>query len=166
MLFAPTGNLLVNGDFEDDSPGTPPEGWESDNVKIGDKDSAFTGERAALLGICDPCEPAILYQDVTVVPLRRYQLVFQLSGLGRKAADLVAEVRWLDGGCTDIGLGLRVLIDGSAIGEICECAWNPQSHITDCAPLGACMARVLFVRAGKRDSDATVLDAVSFAGIC
>ncbi len=110
-------------------------------MRVGDKNSAFTGERAALLGICDPCEPAILYQDVTVVPLRRYQLVFQLSGLGRKATDVIAEVRWLDSGCTDMGLGLRVSIDGSAIGGL-RCAWNRSPHHGLCPHWACCPGAV------------------------
>ena len=151
--------------FEDDDEGTPPAGWFSENVKVGGPDTAFTGERSALLGACDPCEPSVLYQDVNVAPLRRYQLTFQASAVDRRAADLTAEVRWLDGGCTDIGVGLRVLIDASAFGEVCEGTWNPQSHITDRAPLGVCMARVVFVRAGSHDSGATALDAVSLVDI-
>jgi len=165
MFFAPKGNLLTNGDFEDDATDTPPEGWHSVNVVVGGPETAFTGERAALLGGCDHCEPSVLYQDVDASPLRRYQLVFQVSGVEHLAADLTAEVRWLDSGCTDIGLGLRVLVPAAAFGEVCEGTWNPQSHITDCAPIGTCLARVVFVRAGRPESGANVIDAVSFAEI-
>jgi hypothetical protein len=165
MLFIPKGNLITNGDFEDDAVGGPPEGWISVNVTAGDRDAAFTGERAALLGGCDPCEPAILYQDVNVAQFRRYNLVFQVSGLCDHAADLFAEVRWLDSCGTDIGLGLRVFIEGQAFGRVCEGAWNPQSHLTDFAPPGACMARVVFTRAGRPNRGPNVLDSVSFADV-
>lgn len=165
MLFAPKGNLLTNGDFEDDAEDTPPEGWNSVNVTVGGPDTAFSGERAALLGGCDPCEPAVLYQDVNVAPLHKYQLTFQVSGILPAAGDLVAEVRWLDHCCTDMGLGLHVYMNAAAFGKIHEGIWDAQSHITDCAPIGAYMARILFTRSGKPDSGPNVLDGLSFANI-
>ena len=165
MLFAPKGNLVTNGDFEEGTPGAPPEGWISTNVTLTGPDAAFTGEQAALLGGTSPGEPAVLYQDVNVSPLRRYQLSVQLAAPARPAGDLIIEVRWLDPAQTDAGVGLHAYVPDASLGVLPLGVWDAQVHVTDCVPLGACMARILFTRSARPGALPTVMDAVTFADI-
>ena len=165
MLLAPKGNLITNGDFEEGEPGSPPEGWVSTNVALSGPELAFTGDRAALLGGPDPGQWAVLHQDVTVCPMRRYLLTFQAGAAGQSPPELIVQVRWLDSSGTDLGLGLHVHLLSRSLGPV-ECGvWNVQTHVTDCAPLGTCMARVVFTKGGGSGSSPIVLDAVTFAGI-
>ncbi len=163
MIFAPKGNLITNGDFEDNALGAPPQDWISVNTVVGGPTVAFTGERGAVLG-ADPDEPAVLYQDVNVVPTHRYQLTFQTAGFPPATGDLVVQVRWLDHCCADVGVGLHVYVEPQA-GAIEAGTWIAQTHLTDMVPMGTCMARILFTRGVRAEHGANVLDAVSFADI-
>lgn len=166
MLFAPKGNLVVNGDFEEGTPGTPPEGWISDNVSLVGPGTAFTGHQAASVGGIDPAQVAVLRQDVTVAPFRRYQLSFRTAALqGPGPGGLTATVRWLDHSCTDMGPGLSVYIPGHAAGSLPQGLWNAQVHLTDRAPLGTCMARIAFAKSATPGAVPVILDRVSFADV-
>lgn len=166
MLSAPKGNLITNGDFEEGAPGAPPVDWISANaLTVGDC-LAFTGTQAASLGEADPSCPAVLYQDVSVTPLHRYQLSFQLGVNQTPGADLIVEVRWLDHLCTDAGPGLSVFISGASSPNAAAGSWDAQVHLTECAPICTCMARVLFSRSpGPNGTDPNIVDAVVFADI-
>ena len=165
MLFAPKGNLVTNGDFEEGTPGSPPEGWMSTNVALSGPEAAFTGDQAALLGGPAPDQAAVLYQDVTVSPLRRYQLSFQAAAAGQTTSDLIVEVRWLDSSGTDVGTGIHVYLPSRSLGCLESGVWDVQVHVSDYVPAGAYMARIVFTRSAAPGSAPTVVDAVAFADI-
>ncbi len=165
MLLAPKGNLVINGDFEDGTPGAPPEDWVSTNVTLsGLPTVAFTGEQAALLGGTDPAQPAVLYQDVNVAPLRRYKLSFHLARTAEPAGALVAEVRWLDAASMDLGPALHVYVPALSPGTVVAGIWDAQVHVSDLTPMNACMARILFIR-GQPAAAPIIMDSVVFADI-
>ena len=165
MLFAPKGNLITSGDFEEGDSGSPPAGWTSTNVSLSGPELAFTGDRSALLGGPDPAQYAVLRQDVTVWPMRRYLLTFQAGAVGKSPPELTVEVRWLDSSGMDLGIGLHVHIPSRSLGPVSCGSWSTQCHVSDCAPLGTCMARVIFTKGGGPSSAPIALDAVTFADI-
>jgi hypothetical protein len=165
MLYAPRGDLVINGDFEDGTPREPPEDWMSQNVTLsGLPSAAFTGEQAAVLGGTDPGQPAVLYQDVNVAPLHRYQLSFQLARTVLPAGALMVEVRWLDSSSQDAGPGLHLYLPPAAPGTVATGIWDAQVHVTDFVPVSACFGRIVFTK-GQAAPAPVILDAVTFADI-
>lgn len=166
MLFSPKGNVITNGDFEEGAKGAPPEDWISTNTVTVGHHLAFTGVRAASLGQECPSAPAVMYQDVSVTPLHRYQLSFQLGVDDCPAGDLIIEVRWLDWSCIDVGPGLHVFASGTVSPDVDDGIWDAHVHLTECAPICACMARVLFTRSPRcHDSEPNLVDAVILADV-
>ncbi len=104
FVTAVKGNLVVNGGFETGTVGAPLADWQSSNVAIVGATLAHTGSQAAFLGQVTPADPAMLFQDIPVIPGRRYQLTFAWGLNGTTAGDLAygSQLRdWSSGtGCT------------------------------------------------------------------
>jgi len=164
MLFAPKGNLVMNGDFESGALGAPPTDWISTNVSLVGAEFAFTGAQAASMGEVTPTDPAVMFQDISVVPGQRYQLTFQMGVAEKTGGDLIVEVRWLTDSGRDTGLGLHVFISGIPSPQPKNGIWEAQVHLTDFAPTEASIARLIFSRSPSvcRFSP-TIIDAVTFA---
>lgn len=166
MLFCPKGNLISNGGFEEGAACEPPEDWMSTNTLTVGHNLAFTGCRAASLGEECPSAPAVLYQDVGVIPMHRYQLSFQLGADDCETGDLIVEVRWMDSSCNDLGPGLHVFASGKVSPDVDRGLWDAHVHLTECAPVCVCLARVVFTRSPRHCEDGpNLLDAVVLADV-
>lgn len=166
MLVAPKSNLIANGDFEKGNVGEPPVCWVSENVLLTDSNLAFTGLQAASMGAGVVSDPAIMFQDIPVLPVRRFLLTFQMSSSDCVAGSLLVQVRWLSNSGCDLGAGLYVFISGKSLGKPGEGMWLAQMHLTDYSPVGVCSARLIFTRSpGKSGNSPTVIDAVAFAEV-
>lgn len=166
MLAAAKCNLIANGDFEKGNVGEPPACWESENVLLTGPDQAFTGRQAASMGAEVQSDPAIMFQDLPVFPVRRFLLTFQMASSYCSAGDLLVQVRWLNNSGCDLGAGLYVFVSGLASGKPGEGLWREQVYLTDYSPAGVCSARLIFTRSpGKAGSSPMIIDAVTFADV-
>lgn len=166
MITASTVNLINNGDFEQGDVGGTPEEWVSSNVVLVASPLVFSGEKAASLGQSNPADPAVLYQDVGVVPGRRYQLTFQVSSESWRSGLLSVEIRWLTFCGLDLGTGLRAIIQGTKHPRATNGLWTAHVLSSDFAPTEACMARVVFsFSPGASGNSPVLLDSVTLAQI-
>lgn len=166
VLVAPKGNLVANWDFELGSIGESPECWESANVLLVGSNQAFTGLQAGVMGAEVRTDPAIMFQDISVFPGRRFLLTFQMASLDCKAGDLLVQVRWLNNSGCNLGIGLNVFISGLSFSKPENGLWQAQSHVTDYSPMDVCSARLVFTRSpSKNGNSPTVIDSVTFADV-
>ncbi|MBE3520153.1 MAG: hypothetical protein IMW97_07650 [Firmicutes bacterium] len=167
MFFtAVKGNLVANGGFETGTVGAPPPEWQSSNVAIVGATLAHTGAQAASLGQVTPSDPAMLFQDIPVIPGRRYQLTFAWGVNGTAAGDLAVSGIWLSATGLEIGQGLYVFISGVPSPAPAAGFYVTVTALTDTVPAEAAFCRLLFTRSPSLTAtDPTVIDDVTFADL-
>jgi hypothetical protein len=162
MYTPPRGNLVRNGDFECGIIGAPPDEWISTNVTLTD-DSA-TGIKAASIGQLCPSAPAVIYQDITIYPMRRYLLTFSYGSHSDTPGEFTVQVKWLDSRCLEIGTGLCLFVGSDSTPCVHKGNWATQIQVTGFAPANSCMARLLFTRSPSLSGcGPTLIDTVTFA---
>ena len=166
FVTAIKGNLVVNGGFETGTVGAPPAEWNSTNVATVGTTLAHTGSQAASLGQVAPADPAVLFQDIPVMPGRRYQLTFAWAVNGEAAGDLTVSCTWLSAAGQELGQGLYLLVSGVPSPVPGNGFYVTVMALTDAAPPETALCRLLFTRSpSPTGTDPTVIDDITFADL-
>lgn len=150
MISVPIRNLIKNPGFE-----LGLAFWQvphtltslvAQNVRIADAGLSHSGLAMLGMGSLFRKQPAVVFQEVPVVPGKHFELDFSVAGAQPAPASLQAEVHWVDAEGNDLGVALSMFVPASTIGAVTAGAWTLHTGVTDESPLGVKKARISFTK--------------------